>query len=657
MENNKALGSEKITKLIRKFAIPCIISLLISALYNIVDQIFIGNSKLGFLGNAATSIVFPITIISFAFAWCFGDGAVALMSIRQGQKDDKGIAKIIGNALTINVIASIIFIAFCFIFMDPLLHLFGASEASLPLAQSYFRIILYGSTASMMGGVLSSIIRADGSPAFSMIVTVLGAVINIILDPIFIFGLDWGIEGAAIATIIGQIASFALGIYYILFHAHTFKLKLADFKPELKTIRHFTKLGISTFITQMSIVATSLVGNMMLAKWGAESIYGADIPIAVMGIAMKVFTVVINIVVGLLVGAQPILGFNYGAEKYDRVKEAFRIAIIGTIIVGIIATIIFEFFPDLVIGIFGTQNELYMEFARKMFRIFLMLVTFTLSIKAISIFFQAVGEPKKATIASLMRDIVCFVPLCFILPNIFGVDGILYAAPVADVIGIAIASTLAVRFYTNLGKAKTANIAENVAIKKSHPGVIITISRQHGSAGKEIGKLVAEQLNIPYYYKELLAVTAKESGLSEGYLNELNIRDDEGIMRELYLSSTPVEYAIKAQRQAIEEIAKHGSCVIVGRAADYVLRNNKKVLRVFISAPDEYRIKKLKEMYGDKPAEAKKSIKRSDANRASYYNAISGLEWGKRENYDLCLDSSIGNKETAKIIAEYAKNI
>ena len=657
MENNKALGSEKITKLIRKFAIPCIISLLISALYNIVDQIFIGNSKLGFLGNAATSIVFPITIISFAFAWCFGDGAVALMSIRQGQKDDKGVAKIIGNALTINIIASIVFIAFCFIFMDPLLHLFGASEASSPLAQSYFRIILYGSTASMMGGVLSNIIRADGSPAFSMVVTVLGAVINIILDPIFIFGLDWGIEGAAIATIIGQIASFALGIYYIFFRARTFKLRLADFKPELRTIWQFTKLGISTFITQMSIVATSLVGNMMLAKWGAQSIYGTDIPIAVMGIAMKVFTVVINIVVGLLVGAQPILGFNYGAEKYDRVKETFRIAMIGTIAVGVIATIIFEFFPDLVIGIFGTQNELYMEFARKMFRIFLMLVTFTLLIKAISIFFQAVGEPKKATIASLMRDIVCFVPLCFIMPNIFGVDGILYAAPVADVIGIAIAGTLAVRFYTNLGKVKTANITENVAIKKSHPGVIITISRQHGSAGKEIGKLVAEQLNIPYYYKELLAVTAKESGLSEGYLNELNIRDDEGIMRELYLSSAPVEYAIKAQRQAIEEIAKHGSCVIVGRAADYVLRNNKKVLRVFISAPDKYRIKKLKEMYGDKPAEAKKSIKRSDANRASYYNAISGLEWGKRENYDLCLDSSIGNEETAKIIAEYAKNI
>ena len=256
-----------------------------------------------------------------------------------------------------------------------------------------------------------------------------------------------------------------------------------------------------------------------------------------------------------------------------------------------------------------------------------------------------------------MRDILCFIPLCLILPNFFGIDGVLYAAPLADIVGIVIASSLAIKFYRNLGKSDSILTTEIGTIQKSHPGVIITIAREHGSAGKEIGKLVANQLKIPYYYKELMAVTAQESGLSENYISNLNSRNEEGIMRDLYLSSAPAEYAIKAQRQAIQEIAKHGSCVIVGRAADYVLRNNKKVLRVFISAPKDYRIKKLKEMYGDKPAEAKKSIKRSDANRASYYNAISGLEWGKRENYDLCLDSSIGNEETAKIIAEYAKNI
>ena len=655
MDSNKALGSEKITKLLKKFAIPCIISLLISALYNIVDQIFIGNSELGYLGNAATSVVFPITIISFAFAWCFGDGAVALMSIRQGQKDEKGISKIIGNAITANVVASVIFIVLCFIFMDPILTVFGASEASLPLAENYFRIILYASTASMLGGVLSSIIRADGSPAFSMAVTVLGAIINIILDPIFIFVCKWGIEGAAIATIIGQIASFLLGIYYLFFRSRTFSLKLRDFKPDFKVILSFTKLGISTFITQMAIVATSLVGNLMLAKWGVDSIYGADIPIAVMGIAMKVFTVVINIVVGLLVGAQPILGFNYGAKKYDRVKETFRIAMIGTIAVGLVATIIFECFPDLIINIFGAQNELYMEFARKMFRIFLMLVTLTVTTKAISIFFQAVGEPKKATASSLIRDIVCFCPLCLILPNFFGIDGVLYAAPVADIIGISIAGTLAIKFYKNLGKESALEVA-NDQIQKSRPGVIVTISRHHGSAGKEIGRLVAEKLKVPCYYKELLAITAKNSGLSEEFLNKMNRDDNDGIMRDLYLGSAPAEYAIKAQQKAIKEIAKHGSCVIVGRAADYVLKDQKNILRVFISAPDDYRIKKLKEMYGDEPSAAKKSLKKSDKNRASYYFAVSGQTWGARENYDLCLDSSIGNEKSAEIIATYANN-
>ncbi|MBQ3445457.1 MATE family efflux transporter [Candidatus Saccharibacteria bacterium] len=654
MENNKALGTEKISKLIKKFAIPCIFSLLISALYNIVDQIFIGNSSLGYLGNAATSVVFPITIISFAFAWCFGDGAVAMMSIRQGQNDEKGISKIIGNSLTANVVASIFFIVLCFIFMDPLLNLFGASEASLPLAEAYFKIILAASTASMMGGVLSNIIRADGAPAFSMVVIVVGAILNIILDPIFIFGFNMGIEGAAIATIIGQIASFGLGIYYIFFRAKTFKLTLQSFVPQFKVVAQFTKLGISTFITQMSIVVTALVCNMMLAKYGAESIYGIDIPIAVMGIAMKVFTIVINVVVGLVVGAQPIIGFNYGAAKYDRVRHAFKIVMIGTFIVGLIATIIFEFFPDLVINIFGVDSDLYLEFARKMFRIFLSLVVFTVSIKAISIFFQAVGEPKRATISSLMRDLICFVPLCLILPIFFGIDGVLFAAPIADAIGMTVAGTLAYRFYRRLGVTEATATTGTVA--KSHPGVIITISREHGSAGKEIGRLVAEELGIPYYYKEMLAIAAKKSGLSEKYLSSINSRDDEGAMRDLFLGSAPAEYAIKAQREAIAEIARHGSAVIVGRAADYVLRNHKDVLKVFISAPDTYRIKKLKEMYGDSAAAAKASIKKSDKNRASYYNIISGQEWGARANYDLCIDSSIGNAATAKLIADYARS-
>lgn len=657
MENNIILGTEKIGKLLKKFSIPCIASLLISALYNIVDQIFIGNSSLGYLGNAATSVVFPITIISFAFAWCFGDGAIALMSIRQGQKDEKGISKIIGNSITANVVASLIFIIICFIFMDPLLSLFGASEASLPLAKSYFTIILCASTASMVSGVLSGTIRADGNPTFSMIMNISGAIINIILDPIFIFVLDMGIEGAAFATIIGQIVSFLIGFIYILTKSRTFKLKLVSFVPDLRTIWQFTKLGISTFITQLSIVATALVSNMMLAKYGVESAYGSDIPIASMGITMKVFSIVINIAVGLIVGAQPILGFNYGAGNFDRVRKTFKIVIFWTLLLGVFSTIIFQVFPDAIINIFGSEDVLYMEFSRMLFRIFLMLISFTVLSKVISIFFQSVGEPIKATISSLVRDIVCFIPLCIILPLLFGIEGVLYAAPVADFIGMIITGIFAIQYYHKLGNNETAPAFTTATlVADSRPGVIITIARQHGSAGKEIGRIVAKTLKIPYYYKEMLAVAAKESGLSEKYLNEINNRDEDGAMRDLYLSSAPAEYAIKAQRQAIEEIAKKGSCVIVGRAADFVLRNNPNVFKVFISAPEDYRIKKLNEMYGDNKTTAKKLLRKSDHNRASYYNAISGLRWGDRENYDLCIDSSVGNELTAKIIAEYAKN-
>lgn len=658
MENNKLLGSEKISKLLRKYSVPCIFSLLIGALYNIVDQIFIGNSSLGYIGNAATSVVFPVTIISYAFAWCFGDGAVALMNIRQGQKDDKSVAKIIGNSITATLIASILFIILCFIFINPLLIAFGATEVSLPYARSYFSIILWSSTASMMIGVLNGIIRADGSPTFSMITTVVGTIINTVLDPIFIFALDWGIEGAAYATVIGQVISFIIALYYIFKKSRTFRLKLANFKLDLKILWQFTKLGLSTFITQMSMVVTIFILNMMLVKYGTNSIYGVDIPIATMGITAKVNSIVVNIVIGLIVGAQPIIGYNYGAGNYQRVKETIRIILQYTLIIGIISTALFQLFPDPIIGIFGTGDALYMEFARKIFHIFLLLICLNLLTKPIAIFFQAVGEPKRATILSLVRDYLCLIPLYLLLPQIFGIEGVLYASPVADVISIIIAAIFFVRFLKNLSTDEVeSDFVDTSLIADSKPGIIITIAREHGSAGKEIGRLVAKKLKIPYYYKEMLAIAAKESGLSTKYLNQINQRDEDGAMRELYLSSAPAEYAIKAQRQAIESIAKHGSCVIVGRAADYVLKDQKQLLRVFISAPEEYKIKKLKEMYGDTPKEAKKSIRRSEHNRASYYNTVSGLKWGDRKNYDLCVDSSIGNEATAKIIVDYAKKV
>lgn len=656
MENkdgNKFLGTEKVSKLLLKFSIPCILSLLISSLYNIVDQIFIGNSELGYLGNAATSIVFPITIISVAFAWCFGDGSAAFLSLCQGRNDTKNVHKAIGNSILINFVISIIFVLLGFIFMDNLLYLFGASEVTISIAKDYFTIILIFIPVYMMANMMNAVIRADGSPAFSMASTLSGAITNIILDPIFIFVLNLGIKGAAWATVIGQIVSLIVAIAYFT-RTKTFKLCFNSFKIDFNLFSNVVKLGISTFITQMSIVVISLACNIMLSKYGEMSKYGADIPIAVMGICMKVFTIVINIVVGIILGAQPILGYNIGAKKNNRVRQTFKIVLLATITIGLISTLVFELCPQVVIRIFGTESDLYMEFAILTFKIFLLLITFTCIIKMTSIFFQAVGKPLNAAIISLSRDIVCFVPIVIILPKFMGIKGVLWAAPIADLIGVIISFILVFIFFRKLDKNDETEL-NDIIIKESKKGVIITISREHGSQGKYIGELVAKKLNIPYYYKEMTALAAKESGLDKEFVSKIN--QNSNFLHDLYLTTSPAKYAIEAQDKVIKKISEKGSCVIVGRAADYVLRDNSNLIRIFIHAPKEYRVKKVMEMYKDNKNQAIKNIDKSDKARSSYYKIISGLEWGKVNNYDLSIDSSIGPNLTAEIICEYVKKI
>lgn len=655
-ENNKFLGEEKISKLLLKFSIPCIMSLLINALYNIVDQIFIGNSSLGYLGNAATTIVFPITIISMAFAWALGDGAAAYLSICQGRKDTKSSHKAIGNSILVTLIISLIIVLIGFLFTDNILELFGATSSSINYARDYFIIILSFIPFTMLSNAFTGVIRADGSPIYSMVLNLTGAIINIILDPIFIFGFDMGIKGAAWATIIGQVTSFIIAYAY-LFRTKTFKIKLESFKLNFKIFSNVIKLGVSTFITQLAIVIISLVTNITLVKYGSMSKFGPDIPIAALGITMKVFSIVLNVAIGIIVGGQPILGYNYGAKKYDRVKDTYKTVLKITIGIGIIATIIFQLCPQVIINIFGSESDLYNEFAELTFRIFLSLIMVTCVVKISSIFFQAVGQPFKAAMVSLVRDLVCFVPLAIILPKFMGIKGILYAAPVSDIIGLCITIPNIVLFFKKLDKEDNKKISnKETVIKPSKPGVIITIGREHGSQGKYIGKLVAKTLNIPYYYKEMTALAAEESGLAEEYVSKLN-DNSPSVMYDLYVSTTPVQEAIKAQDKIIKKIADNGSCVIVGRAADYVLRDYKNVVKVFIYANKDYRINKVSEMYGDSETKARKSINKSDKARANYYKSISGNEWGDMKNYDLCIDATIGPKKSAKIICDYIKNM
>ena len=352
----------------------------------------------------------------------------------------------------------------------------------------------------------------------------------------------------------------------------------------------------------------------MLVKYGMLSHYGVDIPIAIIGIESKVFTVVINIVVGIILGCQPIISYNYGAKNYKRVKLTYRYALQATVIIGIIATLLFEFLPTHIVGMFGEPTNLpnpedYWQFANMTFRIFLSLVTFTCIIKMTSIFFQAVGKPIHAIISSLTRDIICFIPLIIILPGKFGIEGILYAAPAADFIAMIVAVAMTIYFMKGLDKENELTDTTSPTLQASKQGLIITISREHGSSGKQIGKVVAEKLKIPFYYKEIAALAAQ------------------------------------------------GACVIIGRAADYVLREYKNIIRIFIYAPEEYRIKRVMEVYGDTYTEAIKNIHHSDEARASYYHSISNTQWGDVHNYDILIDSSVGVEECSEIIYSFINHI
>ena len=654
-----SLGEGNINKLMLKFSMPCIMSLLVSSLYNIVDQIFIGNSELSTLGNAATGVVFPVFIIAQAFAWCFGDGCAAFLNICQGKNDSENAHKAIGASISLAFLSGVIMMAIIYSFKVPILTIFGASENTMTYAIEYLNVVLAMIPIFILCNMMNSVIRADGSPTWAMLAMLTGALINIALDPLFIFVFKWGMTGAALATIIGQAVTFIMTVIYFT-RTKTFKLTKQSFIPKISSVKEVISLGFSTFITQFAIVIVAILSNIQLAKYGALTKFGADIPIAIIGIQSKVFTVVINLVVGIVLGCQPIISFNMGAKKYDRVKELYKKIILCAIFIGLSFTALFQFAPEFVIKLFGTPSNIsnpddYWEFGVMTMKIFMSLICISCVIKVNSIFFQAVGKPIQAAITSMIRDIVCFVPLIIILPSIFqNVEAILWSAPIADFIAMIVTAILSVLFIKSLHKAENVEDVDAV-IKPSKKGVIITIAREHGSSGKQVGKIVAQKLGIPFYYKEMTALAAQESGLDREFIADINT-DSPLILHNLYLSTEVIQRAIIAQDKVIKKIAAEGSCVIVGRAADHVLGEHEDVINIFIYAPEEYRISRIMEVYGDDYETAKKNIKHSDEARASYYKNISGKVWGDPHNYHFMVDSSIGLEKCADIICSYVKS-
>lgn len=458
-QSNQFLGTERITTLMKRYAIPCIISLLVGALYNIVDQIFIANaSYLGSYGNAANTVVFPLTVVALAIAVMIGDGCCAFVSICLGRKEIHTARQSVGNAVIMILASSLVLTAIYLIFSDAIIAMFGGTvnEETFHHSSEYFFYISLGIPFYMFGQAMNPVIRADGNPKFAMISTLAGALINIILDPIFIFVFRWGMMGAAVATVIGQVVTAALSVWY-LFHMHIIKPQKGDYRLNAHVCKRTLTLGITSFLSQISLVAAMAAINNMIRKYGAlDEIFGqvqyAQIPMAVVGIVMKFFQIVISIVVGMAAGCIPIVGFNMGAGKKPRVRELFTKLLIAEAAVGAVAFILVEVFPHQLIALFGAANEssFYTDFAVKAFRTYLCMIILACVNKACFIFLQAMGKACESTLLSMIREVVFGVGFALLLPMFFGLDGVLYSMPISDILTFFIAVFLIANTYRQL---------------------------------------------------------------------------------------------------------------------------------------------------------------------------------------------------------------
>lgn len=473
-QTNDFLEKESLGRLMGRYSVPCVISLLVAALYNIVDQIFIANaSYLGSYGNAGNTVVFPLTVVALSIAVMIGDGCCAFVSISLGAGKREEAHKSIGNAVVLCVILSIMLTAVYLIFMDPILAMFGGTVNSetFACAKEYFFWIALGIPFYMFGQAMNPIIRSDGSPKFAMFSTVIGAVANIILDPIFIFPLRMGMKGAAIATVIGQILTAVLSVWYLC-HMKAVRLEKSSFGLWGGLMKKFLILGITSFLSQISLVISMAAVQNMCTKYAAmDPVFGqaeyAQIPLAVLGIVMKFFQIAISVAVGVAAGCIPVAGYNIGAGRKDRARTLFTYLLTVEVVMGIIATLIAELLPRQLIGIFGAANEsvYYTEFAVKSFRIYLCMMILAMVNKGTFIYLQALGRAAASTMVSLTREIIFGVALPIILPMFFGLDGLLYSFPAADILTFIIAVSFIIQTYRMLDGKKTGHYRKEAAVQ------------------------------------------------------------------------------------------------------------------------------------------------------------------------------------------------
>lgn len=672
MEQTDLFGTEKISKILLKLAPPVMLAQLIQALYNIIDSLFVG--RYSDSGLTALSIIYPLQLLMIALAVGTGVGINTVMAAKLGVGNEKEADEYAGVGTPLAGFMWLLFAVICWFAMPFYAKMSTNSEVIIHDVIVYGRIVCVFSFGLFLESVWTKVLQSCGDMKTPMTAQIIGAITNIVLDPLLIFGMfgfpKMGIAGAAVATVTGQIMAALI------------VMKKGFRKSPRRQVypHHIAKifqLGIPNILMQSAYTFYILGLNLILATF-------SDQAVTALGLYYKWQTFFFIPLGAMQTCIVPVISYNYAARNIERCKKTLSASIVFGMSLMALGTLCFVCIPSQMLRVF-TSDELVIAIGQVGFRFvgisFLPMVTSLI----FPVFFQAVGSSLKSSLLTVIRTVVLFVPLAYLFSR-FGLNWFWLTYPVTEVI----TSLTGAYFYRQFlnkdyvrepeasgGKnitdvtaathisAATAgadstgshgNIDNldnsDIALKPSKPGVIITIAREHGSSGKQIGKCVADALGIPFYYKEMIALAAKESGLDLEFISDIH-KNSPDIMRDLYLSSNAVQYAIKAQDAIIREIAENGSCVIVGRAADYILKDYDNVIRIFIHAPQDYRIQRVMDVYGDTPKEARVNIERSDKARASYYEHISGTHWGDARNYELTVDSSDGVEKTAQFIVRY----
>ena len=672
MGQTDLFGTEKISKILLKLAPPVMLAQLIQALYNIIDSLFVG--RYSDSGLTALSIIYPLQLLMIALAVGTGVGINTVMAAKLGVGNEKEADEYAGVGTPLAGFMWLLFAVICWFAMPFYAKMSTNSEVIIHDVIVYGRIVCVFSFGLFLESIWTKILQSCGDMKTPMTAQIIGAITNIVLDPLLIFGIfgfpKMGIAGAAVATVSGQIMAALI------------VMKKGFRKSPHRQVypHHIAKifqLGIPNILMQSAYTFYILGLNLILATF-------SDQAVTALGLYYKWQTFFFIPLGAMQTCIVPVISYNYAARNIERCKKTLSASIIFGISLMALGTLCFVCIPSQMLRVF-TSDELVIAIGRVGFRFvgisFLPMVTSLI----FPVFFQAVGSSLKSSLLTVIRTVVLFVPLAYLFSR-FGLNWFWLTYPVTEVItsltgayfyrqflskdyvreteasgGKNITDVTAVTHISaatagadSTGSHDNIDNLDNpdIVLKPSKPGVIITIAREHGSSGKQIGKCVANALGIPFYYKEMITLAAKESGLNREFISDIH-KNSPDIMRDLYLSSNAVQYAIKAQDAIIREIAENGSCVIVGRAADYILKDYDNVVRIFIHAPQDYRIQRVMDVYGDTPKEARVNIERSDKARASYYEHISGTHWGDARNYELTVDSSDGVEKTAQFIVRY----